>query len=95
MSQTYDFIIVGAGAAGCVLANRLSRCGRYRVLLLEAGGEDWHPLIKVPAGFAHTINDRSLNWGYVNAPSAHTGDRPIPCPRGRVVGGSSSINGHL
>jgi choline dehydrogenase len=94
-SESWDYIIVGAGAAGCVLANRLSASGAFRVLLLEAGGSDDHLWIRIPAGFSKTIYDPRLNWGYDNAPSPHTGGRSIPCPRGRVVGGSSSINGHL
>ncbi len=93
--ETFDFVIVGAGAAGCVLANRLSADGRYRVLILEAGGSDAHPWVKIPAGFTRTIFNRSLGWGYTNAPSPATANRQIPCPRGRVLGGSSSINGHL
>jgi len=93
--ETFDFVIVGAGAAGCVLANRLSADGRYRVLILEAGGSDAHPWIKIPAGFTRTIFNQSLGWGYTNAPTPATANRSIPCPRGRVLGGSSSINGHL
>ena len=93
--ETWDYIIVGAGAAGCVLANRLTASGRHRVLLLEAGGTDNKLWIKVPAGFTRTIFDHSVGWGYANAPAPHTGNRSIPCPRGRVLGGSSSINGHL
>jgi choline dehydrogenase len=93
--NNYDYIIVGAGAAGCVLANRLSASGRFRVLVLEAGGADSSPWIRIPAGFTRTIFNKSLGWGYVNAPAEATGNRVIPCPRGRVLGGSSSINGHL
>jgi len=93
--ETWDTIIVGAGAAGCVLANRLTASGRHRVLLLEAGGNDNKLWIKVPAGFTRTIFDNSVGWGYANAPAPYTGNRAIPCPRGRVLGGSSSINGHL
>ena len=93
--ETWDYVIVGAGAAGCVLANRLTASGRHRVLLLEAGGSDNKLWIKVPAGFTRTMFDNSVGWGYANAPAPHTGNRAIPCPRGRVLGGSSSINGHL
>jgi choline dehydrogenase len=88
-------VIVGAGAAGCVLANRLSESGRDQVAVLEAGGTDRRLFVKIPAGFRMTVGDRSLNWGYQTAPGAHIGQRRIDFPRGRVLGGSSSINGHL
>jgi choline dehydrogenase len=78
-----------------VLANRLSADPNNRVLLLEAGGSDRRLWIRIPAGFTRTINDPSLGWNYVNAPHSATGNRPIGCPRGKVLGGSSSINGHL
>lgn len=94
-NEQWDYVIVGAGAAGCVLANRLSTSGRHRVLVLEAGGSDSRLWIKVPAGFTRTLFDRSIGWGYVNAPGPGVANRAIPCPRGRVIGGSSSINGHL
>tara|TARA_Y100000590_G_scaffold468126_2_gene649633 strand:- start:1675 stop:3279 length:1605 start_codon:yes stop_codon:yes gene_type:complete len=91
----YDFIIVGAGSAGCVLANRLSEDGLYRVLLLEAGGKDWSPIIHIPllAGVAYF--DKSLNWGYDTEPEKGLGNRKLHWPRGKVVGGSSSINGMM
>ena len=94
-SAGWDTIIVGAGAAGCVLANRLTASGRHKVLVLEAGGPDNRLWIKVPAGFTRTMLDPAVGWGYENAPAPETADRAIPCPRGRVLGGSSSINGHL
>ena len=90
-----DYVIVGAGAAGCVLANRLTANGKHTVRLLEAGGNDRHIWIKVPAGFSRTIYNRKLNWNYETAPSTGIGERTILYPRGRVIGGSSSINGHL
>ena len=93
--ETWDYVVVGAGAAGCVLADRLSASGRHRVLLLEAGGGDRRLWIRIPAGFTRTLLDPSLGWRYLNQPAPGTGNRVIPCPRGRVVGGSSSINGHL
>ena len=93
--ETWDYVVVGAGAAGCVLADRLSASGRHRVLLLEAGGGDRRLWIRIPAGFSRTLLDPSLGWRYLNQPGAGTGNRVMPCPRGRVVGGSSSINGHL
>lgn len=89
----FDFIIVGAGSAGCVLANRLSADGRHRVLLLEAGGRDWNPWIHVPLGYGKLFNDRSVNWLYQTEPQAQLNDRVIGVPRGKVLGGSSSING--
>jgi len=92
--ETWDYIIVGAGAAGCVLANRLTASGRLRVLVLEAGGSDNKFWIRVPAGFTRTMFDPRITWGYNNAPGPAIGNRPIPCPRGKVLGGSSSINGH-
>lgn len=90
-----DYVVVGAGAAGCVLADRLSASGRHRVVVLEAGGPDRRLLIKLPAGFSKTIDDPTLNWGYRTAPGPAIGDRVIDFPRGKVIGGSSSINGHL
>lgn len=89
----YDFVIVGAGSAGCILANRLTACGRYTVCLLEAGPSDWHPMIHIPAGFIKTLVNPKLNWMYHCEPSAGTNGRIIPAPRGKVLGGSSSING--
>lgn len=93
--EQWDYIIVGAGSAGCVLANRLTASGRMHVLVLEAGGPDSKLLIRVPAGFTRTVFDPSIGWGYHNTPAPATDNRVIPCPRGRVIGGSSSINGHL
>ena len=87
-----DYIVVGAGSAGAALACRLSEGGRYQVLLLEAGGET-HPLSRVPISFAKFINRPGVNWLYASEPSAHTGGRAIPVPRGRMLGGSSAING--
>ena len=95
MSQAFDYVIVGAGAAGCVLAYRLTQNPKTRVLLLEAGGRDLSPWIRIPAGFTRTLTDGGLNWGYQTAPEAGTGDRRIWYPRGKTLGGSSSINGHL
>ena len=91
----YDFIIIGAGSAGCVLANRLSENPKNKVLLLEAGGSDWSPMIHIPllAGVAYF--DKSINWGYDTEPEAHLKDRQLHWPRGKVIGGSSSINGMM
>ncbi|MDA8050508.1 MAG: choline dehydrogenase [Rhodospirillales bacterium] len=89
----YDFIIVGAGSAGSVLANRLSADPRTRVLLLEAGGPDRDPWIHIPAGFFRNIYNPHLNWGFETEPIPGFAGRSIPWPRGRVLGGSSAING--
>lgn len=89
----YDFIIAGAGSAGCVLANRLSASGRYRVLLLEAGGPDLNPWIHIPLGYGKLFVDPGVNWLYQTEPQAQLGGRRIAQPRGKVLGGSSSING--
>jgi choline dehydrogenase len=89
----YDYIIVGAGAAGCVLANRLSEDPNTRVLLVEAGGSDDRFLIRMPLGFLRAFRDPSLTWGYMSEPEPHMDGRQLPVTRGRVLGGSSSING--
>jgi len=88
-----DYVITGAGSAGCVLANRLSEDPRARVLLIEAGGRDWNPYIHIPAGFMKLLDHSSLTWGYHAEPDPGTAGRAILYPRGRVLGGSSSING--
>ncbi|MCW5749475.1 MAG: GMC family oxidoreductase N-terminal domain-containing protein, partial [Alphaproteobacteria bacterium] len=93
--DTFDYVIVGAGAAGCVLANRLSASGKHKVALLAAGGPDRHIWIKVPAGFNKTVYNPRLNWGYETAPGPYIDGRRIVFPRGKVLGGSGSINGHL
>ena len=93
MAEQYDYVIVGAGTAGCVLANRLTACGKYTVCLLEAGPSDWNPMIHIPAGFMKTIANPSVNWLYQSEPCPGTNGRAIPMPRGKVIGGSSSING--
>jgi choline dehydrogenase len=90
---SYDFVIVGAGSAGCVLAARLSADGKHRVLLIEAGPRDRNPWIHIPIGYAKLFNDRRLNWSYSSEPEPHLNGRRIFNPRGKVLGGSSSING--
>lgn len=90
--NTFDYIIIGAGSAGCVLANRLSENPDCKVLLLEAGGSDWNPLIHMPAGIAKLVNIKSLNWNYYTQPEANLNNRRLYWPRGKVLGGSSSIN---
>jgi choline dehydrogenase len=92
-SQTYDFIVVGAGSAGCVLANRLSENGRHSVLLLEAGPADRYLWIHIPIGYAKTMFHPVYNWGFYTDPDPYMNGRKIYWPRGRGLGGSSSING--
>ncbi|MFN7176365.1 MAG: GMC family oxidoreductase, partial [Thermaurantiacus sp.] len=91
----FDYVIVGAGSAGCVLANRLTEDGTHRVLLLEAGPPDSDPMIHIPVGYAKTLKDPKINWLYETEPVEGTGNRPHVWPRGKVLGGSSSINGLL
>ena len=91
----FDYIIVGAGSAGCVLANRLTASGRHRVLLLEAGGHDRHMWIHIPLGFAKLFNNAKVNWLYKSEPEPELNNRQVIQPRGKVLGGSSSINGLL
>jgi choline dehydrogenase len=90
---TFDYIIVGAGSAGCVLANRLTESGRHRVLLLEAGPADRNPWIHVPIGYAKLFTNAKVNWLYESEPEPELNNRRIIQPRGKVLGGSSSING--
>ena len=91
----YDYVIVGAGSAGCVLANRLSADPQTRVCLLEAGGGDKSPLLHVPAGWAATFKNKKFDWAYETEPEAGLNNRRIYWPRGRGLGGSSSINGMI
>lgn len=88
----FDYIIVGAGSAGCALANRLSEDPAVRVLLLEAGDRDWNPLVHMPAGIAQLVGQKGVNWNYSTAPEPQLNQRSLWWPRGKVLGGSSSIN---
>ncbi len=91
-SQTYEYIVVGAGSAGAAVAHRLSEDGKHRVLVLEAGRES-HPWSRIPVGFAKLIDNPAANWRYSSEPDEGSGQRRIPVPRGKLLGGSSSING--
>ncbi|MEO1688123.1 MAG: GMC family oxidoreductase N-terminal domain-containing protein, partial [Pseudomonadota bacterium] len=91
-TEIYDYIIVGAGSAGCVLAERLTACGRHTVLLLEAGGSDRRFWVRTPLGYAKTFQDPAVNWRYRAAADPGLNGREAYWPRGRVLGGSSSIN---
>ncbi len=94
-NATYDFIVTGAGSAGCVLAARLTESGRYRVLLLEAGGNDTSFWIHVPMGYAKTFVDPKVNWKFESEPEKELNSRTMYQPRGKVLGGTSSINGMI
>ena len=87
-----DYVIVGAGSAGCALAHRLGEAGRS-VIVLEHGGSDFGPLIQMPGALSIPMNMRRYDWGYASEPEPHLGGRRLACPRGKVIGGSSSING--
>ena len=93
--EEFDYIIIGAGSAGCVLANRLTADGANSVCILEAGPPDWNPFIHIPAGFMRTLVNPKVNWLYEASPSEWTAGRVVAVPRGKTLGGSSSINGHV
>ena len=94
-ASEYDYVIVGAGSAGCVLANRLTASGKHSVLLLEAGPEDSNIWIHVPLGYGKLFKEKSVNWMYQTEPEPGLNGRQVFQPRGKVLGGSSSINGLL
>jgi choline dehydrogenase len=94
-SESFDYIVVGAGSAGCVLANRLTASGRHRVLLLEAGGHDRNIWIHIPLGYGKLFSNAKVNWLYASEPEPELDNRSVIQPRGKVLGGSSSINGLL
>lgn len=93
--QEFDYIVVGAGSAGCVLGNRLSESGADQVLVLEAGGADDSWLLRMPLGFMMAAGNPAFDWGYESEPDAKLGGRSMPLPRGRILGGSSSVNGMI
>ncbi len=95
MEREFDYIVVGAGSAGCVLANRLSEDGTASVLLLEAGGHDRNWLLEMPLGFMMAAGNPALDWGYQSVANERIAGRSVPLPRGRVLGGSSSVNGMI
>src|SRR5690349_16729598 len=93
MAETFDVIVAGAGSAGCVIAARLSEDPSLRVLLVEAGGDDRSVWVQMPSALSIPMNMPRFNWGYRSEPEPGLGGRRIACPRGRGLGGSSSING--
>ena len=93
MNKDIDYIIVGAGSAGCVLANRLSESGEYQVVLLETGGSDKNIMIQMPTALSYPMNTEKYAWQFHTEPEPYLDNRKMHCPRGKVMGGSSSING--
>src|SRR5476649_2379732 len=92
---TYDYIVTGAGSAGCAVAGRLSEDGRFSVLLLEAGPRDTYPWIHIPLGYHKTFNNPKVNWMFDSEPEPNLNNRVMYQPRGKVLGGTSSINGMI
>ena len=92
LKKQFDYIIVGAGSAGCVLANRLSADPGVSVLLVEAGPQDSSLLIRMPTAFAYAISSQKFDWNYPGESERYLDNRQLNCPRGKVLGGSSSIN---
>ena len=95
LPESADYVVVGAGSAGCAVAARLSEDPSVRVVLLEAGARDWHPWLHVPIGYAFTMYHPTLSWNLMTEPEPELEGRRVPWPRGRVLGGSSAINGLL
>ena len=93
MNKQFDYIIVGAGSAGCVLANRLTESVENEVLLLETGGNDNNILIQMPTALSYPMNTEEFCWQFYSEPEPYLNNRKMHCPRGKVMGGSSSING--
>ena len=93
--EEFDYIIIGAGSAGCVLTNRIINSGKHKVLLIEAGGNDSYPWIHIPVGYYKTMHNPKTDWCYKTEPDETMENVSIPYPRGKTLGGSSSINGLL
>src|ERR671923_1798360 len=93
--ETFDYVIVGAGSAGCVLTYRLSEDPQTSVCVLEAGPRDWHPYIHLPAGFIKTFHMKSVNWAYQQEPGPWTGGRRPNPPPAQTPGGAAALNGHI
>lgn len=91
-NEVFDYVVVGAGAAGAILANRQSADGKTTVCLLEAGPADWHPWLHIPAGFIKVLFNPAFTWQFSSEPDAQTLHRRVPLPQGRPLGGSSAIN---
>src|SRR5438128_11933452 len=92
-ADIFDYVIVGAGAAGSILAKRLTEERNATVCLLEAGPRDWHPYLHIPAGFIKVLFNPAFTWQFSTEPTANTNGRRIPVPQGRTLGGSTAING--
>ena len=91
--MVFDYVIVGSGSAGSALSYRIAETGKYKVVVLEFGGTDWGPLIQMPGALSYPMNMKRYDWGFMTEPEPHLNGRRLVCPRGKVVGGSSSVNG--